>query len=60
VTQAPRTPDIGPSVTFAIKAAQNKATKNINTSNSRQFQVIRYLPLAPINRKKPEGFQTSQ
>jgi hypothetical protein len=52
VTQAPRTPDIGPSVTFAIKAAQNKATKKIKTSNSRQLQVIRYLPLASHQSKE--------
>jgi hypothetical protein len=57
-TQAPRTPDIGPSVTFAIKAAQNRATKKLNTSNSRQFQVIVTSLIPPINRKKPEEFQT--
>ena len=40
VTHEPRCSRIGPSLTFAIIAAPNRSTKNINTTKSRQFQAM--------------------
>jgi hypothetical protein len=37
VTHEPRCSCIGPSLTFAIIAAPNRSTKNVNTTKSRQF-----------------------
>jgi hypothetical protein len=44
LTHDPRYSRIGPSLTFAIIAAPNRSTKNVNTTKSRQLHDMRPSP----------------
>ncbi len=53
VTHVPRCSASGPSLTFAIIAAPNRNTKNVNITTSRQFQAMLSSPFSRIIRTDP-------
>jgi hypothetical protein len=50
LTHDPRYSRIGPSLTFAIIAAPNRSTENVNTTKSRQLHDMRPSPFPHIIR----------